>query len=146
MSIDIQVCYIGYGNRDFDNELDAEMPWSDDGLPNLSHAYAKAHSYGHRVIAQLLLRVFHADACSKKTRQDLRNSTNRGLCGSAYAKGITVTWHLARPGVFQSDQSVAKTQKAHEPKFVGFSIILGRPCGIRTCDQRIKSPLLYQLS
>ncbi len=22
----------------------------------------------------------------------------------------------------------------------------GRPCGIRTCDQRIKSPLLYQLS
>ena len=24
--------------------------------------------------------------------------------------------------------------------------IRGRPCGIRTCDQRIKSPLLYQLS
>jgi hypothetical protein len=23
---------------------------------------------------------------------------------------------------------------------------IGRPCGIRTCDQRIKSPLLYQLS
>ena len=37
-------------------------------------------------------------------------------------------------------------QKAHEPKFVGFLEILGRPCGIRTCDQRIKSPLLYQLS
>jgi hypothetical protein len=48
--------------------------------------------------------------------------------------------------VFQSDQSMAKTQKTHEPKFVGFLIILGRPCGIRTCDQRIKSPLLYQLS
>jgi hypothetical protein len=28
-------------------------------------------------------------------------------------------------------------------KFCGIS---GRPCGIRTCDQRIKSPLLYQLS
>ena len=25
-------------------------------------------------------------------------------------------------------------------------LVLGRPCGIRTCDQRIKSPLLYQLS
>jgi hypothetical protein len=25
-------------------------------------------------------------------------------------------------------------------------INIGRPCGIRTCDQRIKSPLLYQLS
>jgi hypothetical protein len=24
--------------------------------------------------------------------------------------------------------------------------MIGRPCGIRTCDQRIKSPLLYQLS
>jgi len=24
--------------------------------------------------------------------------------------------------------------------------VFGRPCGIRTCDQRIKSPLLYQLS
>jgi hypothetical protein len=24
--------------------------------------------------------------------------------------------------------------------------IFGRPYGIRTCDQRIKSPLLYQLS
>ena len=53
---------------------------------------------------------------------------------------------LARPDVFPSDQSVVRMQKAHEPKFVGFLIILGRPCGIRTCDQRIKSPLLYQLS
>jgi hypothetical protein len=39
-----------------------------------------------------------------------------------------------------------RTQKAHESKFVGFLVIRGRPCGIRTCDQRIKSPLLYQLS
>ena len=53
---------------------------------------------------------------------------------------------LARPDVFPSDQSVARMQKAHEPRFVGFLMILGRPCGIRTCDQRIKSPLLYQLS
>jgi hypothetical protein len=37
-------------------------------------------------------------------------------------------------------------QKAHEREFVGFLVIRGRPCGIRTCDQRIKSPLLYQLS
>jgi hypothetical protein len=27
-----------------------------------------------------------------------------------------------------------------------YCLIRGRPCGIRTCDQRIKSPLLYQLS
>ena len=27
-----------------------------------------------------------------------------------------------------------------------FTEFFGRPCGIRTCDQRIKSPLLYQLS
>jgi hypothetical protein len=37
-------------------------------------------------------------------------------------------------------------QKAHEPKFVGFLCIRGRPCWARTSDQRIKSPLLYQLS
>ncbi len=33
------------------------------------------------------------------------------------------------------------------PSGLAFSLcIFGRPCGIRTCDQRIKSPLLYQLS
>jgi hypothetical protein len=41
---------------------------------------------------------------------------------------------------------ITRNKKAHEPKFVGFSAYLGRPCGARTCDQRIKSPLLYQLS
>jgi hypothetical protein len=85
-------------------------------------------------------------AGSKKPREGLRNATNKGLCKAAYANGIPATWNLVRPSVFKSDQSVTRMQKAHEPKFVGFSIILGRPCGIRTCDQRIKSPLLYQLS
>jgi hypothetical protein len=33
-----------------------------------------------------------------------------------------------------------RKQKAHEPKFVGLMGIRDRPCGIRTCDQRIKSP------
>jgi hypothetical protein len=40
----------------------------------------------------------------------------------------------------------SRKQKAHEREFVGYLGIRGRPCGIRTCDQRIKSPLLYQLS
>jgi hypothetical protein len=30
-------------------------------------------------------------------------------------------------------------QETHERKFVGFVLIRGRPCVIRTCDQRIKS-------
>ena len=51
-----------------------------------------------------------------------------------------------RPYVFGSQEISATKQKALERKFVGFLCIRGRPCGIRTCDQRIKSPLLYQLS
>jgi hypothetical protein len=38
----------------------------------------------------------------------------------------------------------AQKKKAVVPKNNRFHS--GRPCGIRTCDQRIKSPLLYQLS
>ena len=51
-----------------------------------------------------------------------------------------------RPDGFESDQRATRTQKAHDREEVGFLVIRGRPCGIRTCDQRIKSPLLYQLS
>jgi hypothetical protein len=38
-----------------------------------------------------------------------------------------------------TDQRAARKQKAHEREFVGLILIRGRPCGIRTCDQRIKS-------
>ncbi|EUC14577.1 hypothetical protein PMI06_006403 [Burkholderia sp. BT03] len=42
------------------------------------------------------------------------------------------------------DETVARNEKglAEAKPFESF----GRPYGIRTCDQRIKSPLLYQLS
>jgi hypothetical protein len=53
---------------------------------------------------------------------------------------------LYRPSGFLSELRAATKQKAHEREFVGLILIRGRPCGIRTCDQRIKSPLLYQLS
>jgi hypothetical protein len=41
--------------------------------------------------------------------------------------------------VFSKELRVSPKQKAHERKFVGLILIRGRPCGIRTCDQRIKS-------
>jgi hypothetical protein len=54
--------------------------------------------------------------------------------------------HIVMAAVYRPMRVWSRNKKAHEPKFVGFLLILGRPCGIRTCDQRIKSPLLYQLS
>ncbi len=45
---------------------------------------------------------------------------------------------IGTKAVYFSDLSVPANLKTR--------ILIGRPCGIRTCDQRIKSPLLYQLS
>ena len=39
-----------------------------------------------------------------------------------------------------------RAPEAIRPNGLETRINIGRPCGIRTCDQRIKSPLLYQLS
>jgi hypothetical protein len=43
---------------------------------------------------------------------------------------------------------LTRTRQSKNPTlWAGLSACFsGRPCGIRTCDQRIKSPLLYQLS
>ena len=58
--------------------------------------------------------------------------------------------HQAGVGIAPDAQGGAPaglTQKENARTEVrAFSVKLGRPCGIRTCDQRIKSPLLYQLS
>ena len=80
----------------------------------------------------------------------------RVLSMAALAKGVNVKLMQAgiicgQPGIKLRRLSLplycaSKNKKAHEPKFVGFPAYLGRPCGARTCDQRIKSPLLYQLS
>jgi hypothetical protein len=52
------------------------------------------------------------------------------------ASEVRAAWRPARPC-----ELIAPTkQKAHEREFVGLILIRGRPCGIRTCDQRIKSP------
>jgi hypothetical protein len=53
---------------------------------------------------------------------------------------ILESWHCA--------MGANGKRKAKSPVLrPGFLLVfLGRPCGIRTCDQRIKSPLLYQLS
>jgi hypothetical protein len=45
---------------------------------------------------------------------------------------------IGTKSVYFSDLLVITTLKTRRD--------IGRPCGIRTCDQRIKSPLLYQLS
>ena len=62
----------------------------------------------------------------------VRHQAQNGLSGDL---GIQPTSSLPNPAPQRKTALLSESR-----------VFIGRPCGIRTCDQRIKSPLLYQLS
>jgi hypothetical protein len=98
---------------------------------------ASEHHSGQRAIEWTGMRMHGAPCapCSILFYRDA-NVSPANLCRSSRTQALVSGASNLRRAQKQRAQSCG----------LGSCGISGRPCGTRTCDQRIKSPLLYQLS